>query len=377
MRRNSTHLVRIVLTVGLAAAALAKGPITYVEPFDNNVNGWELGKWDTQRREITGGRFVWDINTPDRCSRVRSQTLHLNQYEDFELAASASWLEGEQDAGFGMLWGAHYGPNLASFWQEYLRADGRLGVSHRVYKWITMVPLAASAAVRKGASANELLVRKAAGDYEFLVNGQSVAKVPFETLTDRNIGMMVCEVQKVAFDYLSVRTVSEHVPAGWEALNEGSFQTRFMDSAPVKISLARGSRLRLQKKLSGGDAAIEVASRPSSGVERWGVWLRTPDGATLQLESSGPDSVAFSAAGGGKNLGERKAAVTGDSVRLRIERRGETFRGLAGGSGGMQEVGSLKWPGLAEAQEVAFFAEYPATAPAQTLSVVLQDLKSQ
>jgi len=163
---------------------------------------------------------------------------------------------------------------------------------------------------------------------------------------------------------------------GWQTVSSGKANDRVVatDGGRFRIEVGHGGFAGLTRKVQGRGQFISarVENAPALATAKWGVYIRTDDGAVLKLERiQGVETVfvRFSIASQGKDQGSKQIACPTGDVKLHLQRDGDKFVGCVYPPKGMfVEVGSLDWPGLQPRQEIGIFAEYPSKhGPAKLL----------
>jgi len=154
---------------------------------------------------------------------------------------------------------------------------------------------------------------------------------------------------------------------GWQAVSSGKATDRVVptDGGRFRIEVGHGGFAGLTSEWPGRQLIISarVERSPVVNGAKWGIYIRTDDGALLKLEriqGIEGEVIRFSAALRGKDQGAKQTVCPAGDVTLRLKRNGDKFLGLVYPPKGKSiEVGSLGWPGLKPRQEIGIFAEHP------------------
>jgi hypothetical protein len=351
----------------------AQGTVTFVENFDNNVNGWWTGKdQDGNTVEVKNGVYRLVRKVDNLGWTWPSVPIPIDYTGDFQIECSLRLAEGQSDQGRGIIWG--FLPGHEPAFHYFVITDTNIcgyGLLSK-QKWDYVDEKCGH--IRPAPHYNLLTVNKKGGELSVSLNGTGVTTSLFRPAFGKIIGIFSAPKSTIDVDRLTVTTQSEKVPKHWSVVSEGSFRNSFVWQNRKDESLFRGEVhnfgvLMAGRYLSGDQVYVttEVKNVNDTRGERAGIYLQTDEGAMLKLDRAwSPQGIVvrFSAVGQGKKMGSREILLPHASTLVyRIVRKGDNFKGevLADGKKTL-EVGDLSWPNLSNRQIVGAVMTYEDTS---------------
>lgn len=145
---------------------------------------------------IVGGRLILEAKKKGYNFSYTKVAVH--DYErDFSLEARMTFISGDEDNFYGILWGATKG-----FYFFGVTANGNYAYRRMVNgNWIEIISYRPALSIKKGNASNILAIRKKTNKLEFLINGEIVDSAPAEKY-DGFIGFHLNHYMKIEIDYI-------------------------------------------------------------------------------------------------------------------------------------------------------------------------------
>jgi TolB-like protein len=190
----------LLATVALPGAA--EGPILFEDHFDDNRNGWYLGDQDALRLAIEGGRYIIGVKSAGGWA-CATTPLGVDDRTDFSMEYTCQKLDGENDYGYGLVWGMK---DTSNFFLFAVTGKGAFLVEKlEGGQWQHLVSYTNSAAINKYNAKNTIKIARIGRRLELYINDVFVKKLPFEPFFDHFAGFAVFNVKNVAFDDFLVK----------------------------------------------------------------------------------------------------------------------------------------------------------------------------
>ena len=196
-------------TVGATPTSMAniRGGTIFADDFSSNAHGWEEGVIDEVgiRRAVEGGAYRIGI---DSDMRVAWSTAG-NEFDvdDFVLEVDATPVAGPDDNGYGVIF--RY-VDRENFYYFEISSDGYYQFrSNYEDEWVNLIDWIETDAINLGKQLNHITVMARGNQFEFQINGQTVATFEDDSFASGTFGVAVSTGEQggvhVAFDNLEVR----------------------------------------------------------------------------------------------------------------------------------------------------------------------------
>ena len=182
---------------------IAKGNLVFSDDFNDNTNRWHTASNQDLDFSFSGGKFNLDYKL-EKGGRLTYINKYFNSSKDFEIETKLQHVSGDTNSPYGILWGK----KDENYLQFLLTATGYYKIkrvvnnkNEEIIKWVK------SSLINKGSGQSNTIKIKREGDYyKFYINNSYATKVDFEAFYGSEIGYGVYFKQKVAVDYLKIRT---------------------------------------------------------------------------------------------------------------------------------------------------------------------------
>ncbi len=200
-RKLITWVVVIVAITGfiVALSILFKKPkVQIIENFNDSQRGWEEVDVFEYKRKIVDGHYLYETNEDGWCYW---DNIPVELPDKYTIELKSTWLTGKY-AGYGLM----LLDQQNNYYTFQVRADGAASTALNVNdKWkINNSWLSKSCHPGDGETAN---IQKLVVDnkkYNYFVNDKLIKKGDVKELEISSIGVRVCNIQTVAFDYLTI-----------------------------------------------------------------------------------------------------------------------------------------------------------------------------
>ncbi len=349
----------------------AAGTITYMERFDERSSpvAWAQRSKAGDKLEIKGQGYTIARTGETEGTVFTTLDFPVDLNKDFQMESSVTFLEGAENLGYGIVWGATQ--DARSLYYLIIDAQGSYGYGKRVngeeertVDW-TEAPF-----IEKGGT-NLLHVRKTGNKMDFYINGQPLMSVPFGAPFGKFTGLCMAYGLAVKFNNFLITGSTDIVPDKFSVVIDGNINGEFVwgnirDEKSFTAKVFNNGSIAASKVIDGNNAAVRVrmATPGDSAGSICGVYLQTAEGALLKLERSdtpkGPVA-RFSVSGKGKDLGSKEIALPAKEFTFVFTRNKGTFKGDVEVAGKLTEVGSLNWPNISTKQWAGISCSRPVT----------------
>ncbi len=163
---------------------------------------WTSYNKDNIITETRDGRFLMQ-HLKDESSWYQYREVYLNPNEDFEIILSQKQYRGENNQGFGLVFGAK---DLDNCYVFDISSNGYFAIFKNVdEKYTKIVDWTKSKEIKPMLEVNILSVKNTSGKWHFLVNGKEVHSMPAQKTYGFYYGFYVMGLNYVEFDYLYIK----------------------------------------------------------------------------------------------------------------------------------------------------------------------------
>ena len=355
-------LLIIIFCIPCILPLFAMGIEEYRDTFSLRDTTWPQREDGSMKARKADGGYLVEGRERTAASMVGC-SIDLNR--DFDIETTISFLEGKDDVGYGLLWGASRQSSLYYF---FLSSSGSYcygkvadDADEPIIKWEPFPAIQPN-------GTNTLNVKRRGYAFQLSINNQPVTHVKSEPPFGHLFGFGANSGVSTMARNFFVRGYSPEVPDDLSVLYEGNLRGKVDWKNPknekvFKAKLYDKSRITVYRPFNGD--AVTVSSQlktPGNGVESSvNIYLQTEEGALLKLEridASSGAKVRFSASGQGKDLGSKEIPLPDREITLKLTRQKDVFKGEAISGNKNVEVGTLTWPRLSQRQTLGLNMGY-------------------
>jgi hypothetical protein len=170
------------------------------ENFSNNSNDWSLTNSESVALSISNGKYYLN-HKRDEKGWLTNLNKSFDTKKDFEIETKLEHISGDKNSPFGLTWGKE-GTNYFNFLitdTGYYKITRTVNNKNEdIIKWVK------TSSIKD--SANILKLKKEDDSYKFYINGTFLTKIDFEPFNGSYLGFAIYYKQKVAVDYLKIKT---------------------------------------------------------------------------------------------------------------------------------------------------------------------------
>ncbi len=188
-------------------AAFTPGQVVLADSFVDNKTGWSVGTVEGAgiQRAVADGAYHIEILSEDMVAWSTAGDAY--QVDDFVLEVDATPLAGPDDNGYGVVF--RY-VDRENFYYFEISSDGYYQLrSNYEDEWVHLIDWVETDAINLGKQRNHITVVARGNQFEFQINGQTVATFEDDSFASGSFGMAVSTRDEggvhVAFDNLEVR----------------------------------------------------------------------------------------------------------------------------------------------------------------------------
>lgn len=171
---------------------------TVYDDFTDNKNDWSEENEPKKRINITNGKMVIE-GLMDGYSFRNDLSFPANLTKDFTVEATAKWIRGDNNNGFGIDFASSY--EGSAYYSFQIAAIGYYNIIQlKNGKWTDIIPWTSSEYVNKDNVINKLKIKKEDDFVLFYVNDKYLNKIQWEGGLGTDFGFRVFDKQLVEFD---------------------------------------------------------------------------------------------------------------------------------------------------------------------------------
>jgi hypothetical protein len=183
----------------------SKASIIFEERFNDNKLGWYTASGSNSIASITDNSYLFELKTAGWIFGTRP--IAIDESEDFVIEAAVKKKSGEDNNGYGLIWGLNDTDNFYTF---LLFGDSSFGVYNKKSgKYIDVISKSVTNSINKMNLINKLKIEKKADKLRFYINSAFVGSADFEEFYGNWLGFVVYEQKTVAFDDLVITQVNK------------------------------------------------------------------------------------------------------------------------------------------------------------------------
>ena len=177
--------------------------VVELESFDNYSKRWDVGSSDDY-----AGSFKNDalLVTTKSAGCLKWVYEEIEESDDYEIETSAKWINGNNDRGYGLLWGSKDGDNCYFF---HITSNGYYRIArYRYGKSYDLVPWTTSYAINPK-EYNSLKIRKIGSKMQFSINNVTVNILPVHGFYGKYSGFYTDLGMSISYDYFFATKVEK------------------------------------------------------------------------------------------------------------------------------------------------------------------------
>ena len=243
--RNYLVILFIAILIQNTAAQISSVKLN--EEFLDNRNHWYLFNTPEGTVKIENGRYIM---TGKMLGKAITSTIPINSQltEDFKISTEITKIEGIDDNGFGLVWGASDPNNEFEF---VISGNGQF----KVVKWengksTDLIPWTSHSGINRwDNSTNRLRIEKRGPITKFYINDYYVSRISNQEIFGNKTGFVINETMKISINYLVyekitgkyvIEDVQGKVSIQLAEFN-GSNELRYQESAVLKVIVANSA----------------------------------------------------------------------------------------------------------------------------------------
>lgn len=176
--------------------------VIFEEHFDKNDRRWLEFSNNNAQFAVTDGGYVIESKTEG--GRFATKPIAIGPKEDFKIECRVTKVEGVDNFGYGLVWGAK---NNKNYYYFAISGDGKFSVT-RIQEGVMtrLIPWATPNSINRSNSTNRLTLERKGDQIHFFINDSFVGKIQFEPFFGDGLGFTLWNKQKLIFDDLLVTT---------------------------------------------------------------------------------------------------------------------------------------------------------------------------
>lgn len=173
------------------------------EQFSSNTNYWPTGSNTDVNTYLQAGNYYFD-QFKQSSGVYRFINAPIDSYKDFEIETELTRVSGENNSGYGLIFGRNDANNQYLFNISgtgfYRISKYENGVYTNIIDWKTTDAINKNIGV-----ANKLKIKKEQSKYTFYINDTYINEIPYAPFFGNNIGFVAFTKQKFAVNYLTIQ----------------------------------------------------------------------------------------------------------------------------------------------------------------------------
>ncbi|MBI9042219.1 caspase family protein [Lutibacter sp.] len=173
------------------------------EQFSSNSNYWPTGSNEYINTYLQDGNYYFN-QFQKSAGQYKTIYAPIDSYKDFEIETELTKLSGEDNSGYGLIFGRKDANN------QYLFNISGTGF-YRISKYdngtyTNIIDWTASETIHKNNGiANKLTIKKENNKYLFYINDTFINEIPYTAFFGNNIGFVAFTEQKFAVNYVTIQ----------------------------------------------------------------------------------------------------------------------------------------------------------------------------
>lgn len=183
-------------------ADLVAQPVTFVEEFTDNSNGWWLGDNELGSAVIERGRYVM-VCKQEQAWWYTNRSTYIDPNKDYTIEATLRQTGGAVDGVLGLVFGVADRQNLNAL---MFKSNGSARVATAENDaWIDHRPWEVAPSVKGLGVFNTLTVERRGSKMHYRINGAEVATSPLVRMFGLDIGVVASDTMRLEIERITVR----------------------------------------------------------------------------------------------------------------------------------------------------------------------------
>ncbi|HEY6951580.1 MAG TPA: hypothetical protein VI758_04185, partial [Bacteroidota bacterium] len=201
-RQMKIHFTSLLVT---QAGAAASEQTVLSDEFSNNSNSWPEGSDENHTMSIAGGSLTLEGLNAEK-AWMSCIPVKINQDNDYSIETTVSKVGGDENTGYGLVWGHADGSNTLMF---KVTGTGYYQIVKRIGGVDTdLIPWEKTDAVAASNGTNKLTLRKVKDKFEVYVNDQFMKSIAAEPLPGNEVGFVVDRLIKIEAKNITVKALT-------------------------------------------------------------------------------------------------------------------------------------------------------------------------
>ena len=168
--------------------------------FQKDAEPWTIGESDTIKTALTQGFYY--IKAKQATGGLSAIPLEFDRDGDYAISVKLRYNSSNSTDGVGVVWDIE---DLGNFYAFVIAPQGGYAVVRfKGGQPDFLVPWTLGESINKGMVDNNVEIRHAVGELEFLVNGTKLTALPYETIYGQGIGFACFGATSLIVDELTV-----------------------------------------------------------------------------------------------------------------------------------------------------------------------------
>lgn len=238
------------LLVLLSLGAMAQQHTVLADDFSGNEQKWPLLDNEKASAEVKGGQYHLVHHGISGSYLFLIDAKELDQRLDFSIASEMTQFQGEDNDGFGLVWGASDAGNFYGF---NVNAAGQYRVyRYKDYNYSEIRSFTQVEDYIKGKGlANVLTVRKTGGLMSFFVNDRFLYSMPFKDFLGQQMGFVLYNQTEIHVQNLDV-IQEKPMPVAFEDALEDNTNGWIVDGRDSTLLILREGKLLMRNEEGSG-----------------------------------------------------------------------------------------------------------------------------
>lgn len=181
----------------LITSLFAQDKILFQEEFNNNNQNWLLANEAEATARIANGKYILEHISPNGAQLFFNNNVRFNPNQNFEITTHLKQLAGNQQYGYGLVWGAKNGNNFFAF---TISSDGKCNIYRfeegefiNIRPWVRL----GNQIVKPLGDINLLRIKKQENRMSFFINNELIHTADYHPFMGNQLGFVLNSKMKV------------------------------------------------------------------------------------------------------------------------------------------------------------------------------------
>ena len=189
---------------------VSQSGIIFEEYFADNRNDWLVDENEDIMTKIQNGKFIFE-HKREESGYYTLNLIDIDQDKDFSIETTLQHLSGENDYGYGLVWGLE---DIYNYFSFEIANTGFYRITKKVNgNFETLVGWTDSDHIYTYGETNKLSIKKSGNQLKFYINDNYVAQTSFERFFGNAIGYVIWKNQTIEIDNLIIKEISTSLKA--------------------------------------------------------------------------------------------------------------------------------------------------------------------